>query len=347
MDPDPTHPAADNSASAQDADDAVAQVSRRSLRGLELRAVLLLLLMALMVTASVLYLMWVRGAFEATQQLVLTADDSEGVVVGMDMSFSGFPIGRVSRIELAEQGTVRIHVDVPVKSARWLRISSVFTLEKGLVGAARLRAYSGILDDPQLPPGSERVVLRGDVSAEIPRMVADARDLLQNLNGLTSADSALVASLVEVRRFAARLNSSQGGLMAAVTGNEADARRVSELLARSQQLVKNLDAVAQRTDGLLKKADQQVLGQDGLVSDTQAAVRQLNALLQEVRQSVVRLDAVLGEVQGVAGNAREATADLGDLRADVEASLRKVDALITTLNRTWPFAPREKEVKLP
>jgi hypothetical protein len=182
-------------------DAAVADVARVPLRGLELRAALLLILMALLVGAAVLYLMWVRGAFEATQKLYLSADDSEGVVVGMDMSFSGFPIGRVSRIELAEQGSVRIHVDVPVKSARWLRTSSVFTLEKGLVGAARLRAFSGILDDPPLPPGAERIVLRGDVSAEIPKMVADARDVLLNLNRLTGEQSALYVTLGEVQRF--------------------------------------------------------------------------------------------------------------------------------------------------
>ena len=324
-------------------DAAVADVARVPLRGLELRAALLLILMALLVGAAVLYLMWVRGAFEATQKLYLSADDSEGVVVGMDMSFSGFPIGRVSRIELAEQGSVRIHVDVPVKSARWLRTSSVFTLEKGLVGAARLRAFSGILDDPPLPPGAERIVLRGDVSAEIPKMVADARDVLLNLNRLTGEQSALYVTLGEVQR----LNSSQGGLMAAVTGNEADARRVSDLLQRTAQLVKHLDAVTQRVDGVVQRADRQVLGHDGLLTDAQASVRQLGALLQDVRQSVVKVDAVLTEAQAVAGNAREASTDLGALRADVEASPRKLDTLITELNRKWPFAPRDKELRLP
>ena len=325
----------------------VPPATRRSLRSLELRAALLLLFMALLITGAVLYLMWARGAFEATQKLYLTTDDSEGVSVGMDMSFSGFPIGRVSRIELAEQGTVRVHVEVPVKDAHWLRISSVFTLEKGLVGAARLRAFTGILDDPPLPPGSERMVLRGDVSAEIPRMVADARDVLQNINRLTAEESALSGAMRELRGFTTRLNSEQGGLLAAVTGNEADARRVSELLDRGNRLLKSLDAVALRVDGVVRKADAQVLGQDGLVPDAQAALRQLNALLQDARQTVVKVDAVLKEVQGVAGNAREATVNLGDLRADVESSLRKIDALITEINRKWPFAPKEKEVKLP
>ena len=325
----------------------VPPASRWSVRSLEVRAALLLIFMALLVAASVGYLLWVRGAFEATQQLYLTTDDSDGVVVGMDMTFSGFPVGRVSRISLADQGQVRIQVDVPVKSAHWLRVSSVYTLEKGIVGAARLRAFTGILDDPPLPLGAERVVLRGDVSAEIPKMVADARDVLQNVNQLTSAESALYGSLNELRTFTQRLNSHKGGLMAAVTGNEADAQRVAELLDRTNRLVKNLDSVATRVDGVVHKADQQVLGKGGLVTDAQLAVRELNQLLQDARQTVVKVDAVLKEVQGVAGNAREATTDLGDLRSDVEASLRKIDALITDLNRKWPFAPKDKQVTLP
>ena len=105
----------------------VPPASRWSLRSLEFRAALLLILMAVLLGCSVLYLLWVRGAFEQTQRLYLTADDSDGVTVGMDMTFSGFPVGRVQRIELADQGQVRIQVDVPVKSARWQRESSVFT----------------------------------------------------------------------------------------------------------------------------------------------------------------------------------------------------------------------------
>ncbi len=319
----------------------------RAQRSLEVRAALLLLFMAALIAGVVLYLMWARGAFEATQRLYLATDDSEGVVVGMDMTFSGFPVGRVSGIELVKEGTVRIAVDVPLKDAHWLRTSSIFTLEKGLVGAARLRAFTGILDDPPLPADAERTVLRGDVSAEIPKMVADARDVLQNVSQLTAGQSALAQTLAEVRAFTQKMNSTKGGLMGALTGNEADARRVAELLDRTTQLVKNLDAVAVRTDGVLKKADQQVLGQDGLLTGARAAVGQLDALLKDVRQSIVQVDAVLKDVQAVAGNAREATADLGDLRADVESSLRKIDALIAELNRKWPFAPKEKEVKLP
>src|SRR4051812_23586992 len=84
---------------------------------LEFRATLLLLFMLLLVCGSALYVMYARGVFESTQRLVLVADDSEGVVVGMDLTFSGFPIGRVRRIELADDGKARVLVDVASKDA--------------------------------------------------------------------------------------------------------------------------------------------------------------------------------------------------------------------------------------
>jgi len=66
---------------------------------LEAKATLLLVALVLMVGAAALYLSYARGAFEATQTLVLVADDSEGVSVGMDITFAGFPVGRVRRTE--------------------------------------------------------------------------------------------------------------------------------------------------------------------------------------------------------------------------------------------------------
>src|SRR5574343_704456 len=146
-------------------------------KNLDLKAALLLLLMLVLVVGSALYVLYARGAFERTQRLVLISDDSEGEIVGMDMTFAGFAIGRVARIELGEDGNARILVDVPKKDARWLRSSSIFTMERGLVGGTRIRAYSGVLTDPPLPDGAERMALRGDTAGEIPKLMASVREL--------------------------------------------------------------------------------------------------------------------------------------------------------------------------
>ncbi len=297
----------------------------------EFKAALLLVLMAVLVCGFALYLMYARGVFESTQQLVLMTDDSAGVIVGMDLTFSGFPIGRVRRIDLAADGQVRIVIDVPRKDANWLRTSSIFTLERGLVGDTRIRAFSGILSDPPLPADSVRTVLRGDTAAEIPRLVATARTLLENLDAMTRADSSLNASLDNFQTATASLNGRYG-LLGGALGGDSEARKVVAML--------------ERIDTLLAKTDQRVFGKSGVMDETQAAVAQLNAMLGDVRASLKKVDAVLAEAQAVGANARAATTDLGALRAEVDASLRKVGTLVDELNRKWPFV-RDTELKLP
>ena len=319
---------------------------------LELKARLLLLVMVALVAGAIGYLMYARGAFERTQSVVLIADDSEGISVGMNLTFSGFPIGRVGRIELSKEGNARIIVNVPQKDAHWLRESSVFTMESGLVGGTKIRAFTGVLTDPLLADGAERKVLRGDAAAEIPRMIASVRDLVNNLGALTGTDAPLNQSLLNLQLAAQKLNGPRGAI-GVLLGNETDARQLSQALARSNALLARLDGlvlkadgIAVRTDGLIARADDQVFGSQGVVFETRATVVQLNGLLLEARNSLKKVDAVLVEAQAVGANTREATSNLGSLRAEVEASLRKVEHLVNEINRKWPFA-RDAEIKLP
>jgi phospholipid/cholesterol/gamma-HCH transport system substrate-binding protein len=309
-----------------------------STTNLEFKARLLMVFMLVLVSSSILFVMYARGAFDATQRLVLVADDSEGVVVGMDLTFSGFPIGRVHGIELAETGKVRIQVDVTQKDAHWLRTSSVFTLVRGVVGAPNLRAYTGVLDDPALPDNAVRTVLQGDVSAEIPKVISSTRELIENLNTLVGNGGAVNASLANLQTLTGKLNGP-GGALGVLFGNEQDAKKIATTLDRANALLAKLD-------GIVAKADTQVFGDKGVLPETRATVVQLNALLGDARESLKKVDSVLQDAQAISTNARGATANLGVLRADVETSLRKINGLVNEINRKWPFA-RNTEIQLP
>lgn len=297
----------------------------------EAKAVALLILMAALVVGFVMYVMYARGVFDSTQRLVLVAEDSEGVTPGMDVTFAGFPIGRVQKVDLDPAGKVNILVDVPRKDARWLRESSVFTVERSIVGETRIRAYSGVLTDPPLPENAKRTVLRGDAAAEIPRLMATARTLLENLETMTRDGSPINDGLANIDKVTGTLSGKYGLLGGALGGDE-----------QAKKLMQTLDGI----NGILAKTDQRVFAKGGVMDDTQAAVVQLRGVLEDARGSLKKVDAVLVEAQAVGANARVATQDLGSLRGEVDASLRKVDRLVDELNRKWPFA-KKTEIKLP
>jgi phospholipid/cholesterol/gamma-HCH transport system substrate-binding protein len=305
---------------------------------LQFKAGLLVALMVLLIAATVTYLMYARGAFESTQRLILLADDAEGVVIGMDVTFAGFPIGRLRSIELNEEGKAKLMIDVAQKDAHWLRSSSIFTMERGIVGATRLRAFSGILSDPPLEDGAVRSVLVGDVSAGIPMLLAATTELVQNLNQLTAADSALDVSLRNIKSATDKLAGKEGAL-GLIAGSDENARKIVLLVERASKLLASVDVLAQ-------KADSQVFGENGAIPEAKIALSKLSVLLTDASASMKKIDAVLNEAQAVGANLKVATADLGPLRAEVESNLRKIEQLVTEINRKWPFK-RPTEITLP
>jgi phospholipid/cholesterol/gamma-HCH transport system substrate-binding protein len=309
-----------------------------AVRSLELKAALLLAFTLALVVASALFLLDARGFFEPKQHLVLVTDNAEGVTPGMDLSFQGFPIGRVQRVSLGENGNVRIEIDVARKDARWLRTTSVFTLIKPIIGATQLRAYTGILTDPPLPDGAERPVLRGDFNEELGRVIGSTKDVLDNLNQMTAQSSDLSRTVADLRAFTQKLQGRQGALHA-IFGNEEDARRLVATVDRANATLAQLQQLAAH-------ADARVFGPSGLADDAQASLRQAQALLTDARATLGRMDAVIEQARGIAGNVNSATQDLGSLRDQVEADLRRIDDLINDLNRKWPLA-KERKLELP
>jgi phospholipid/cholesterol/gamma-HCH transport system substrate-binding protein len=268
----------------------------------EAKAIGLLLLTLVLVTAFVVYVMNARGVFEDNQHLLLVAENSEGVAVGMDLTFSGFPIGRVTRIELGDDGKAHIHLDIPRRDARWLRSSSVFTLERGVVGGARLRAYSGLLDDPVLEDGAKREVLIGDASSGVPELVSTMHRLVANVERLTAEDAALSVTLDNLRQFTAALNGRHGAL-GALLGNEKDVGRVIAALEQSRQLLTDARASLQKVDAALVDVK-------AITGNTRAATEDLDALRSEVDLNLRKVSGLIDDLNRKWPFARERKLEL-------------------------------------
>jgi phospholipid/cholesterol/gamma-HCH transport system substrate-binding protein len=314
-------------------------------RSMGVKVGILLAVTVIVAIAFVGYVLYARGAFENFQRLTLVADNVEGVTVGMDLTYAGFPIGRVRRLSLGNDGKARIHIRVPESETRWLRSSTVFVMDVPLVGGAKLRAFSGNLQDPPLPDRAERMVLRGDANAEIPLMIATVRQALENVENMTARDSSLQQSIDNAKAVTSRM-AGKYGVLGGVLGSEDNARKVIASIDRANALLANLGGVSLKLDAVLAKTDQRLYGAGGIADEAQKAVAQANTMLGEVRDRLKAVDAILADVQATSGNVRAATGDLGALRAEVEASLRKVTSLIEEINRKWPFE-RDTKIKLP
>jgi phospholipid/cholesterol/gamma-HCH transport system substrate-binding protein len=322
------------------------------IKNLEFKIGLLLALTVLLAAAFVAYVLYARGAFQVTQSLVLTAEDVEGVSVGMPISFSGFPIGKVTRLHLSADGKVRIELAIPRGDARWLRRSSVFTLEKALVGGAKIKAFTTNLQDPALEDGAVRPLLSGDATKEIPILIEKVKSVLANVEAMTAAGAPINRSLGHVETVTGRM-AGDYGLLQGVMGSPEKAQKVVQALDQANTLLTSLNGVSLKVDGVLTKADSRLFGQDGVMDQAQQAVVKVNALLGDVRESLKKADVILANAQTasadvtkITGNVAEATTDMARLRLEIDDSVRKVNHLINEINKKWPFA-RDVEIKTP
>ena len=327
-------------------------VQQPRVKHLGIKVGVVLTLIPVIAVGLLLYSLYARGVFERTQALTLVAGDAEGVVIGMPIMFSGFPIGQVSGMALDELGHVRIEVRIREKDARWLRTTSVFSLEKQILGGAKIRVVSPKMQDPELVAGSERPLTAKDAAQDIPQVIARANNILQNIDEIIRPDSSFNQTLTNLKAVTERM-AGEYGVLGGMTGSPDQAKKVLDTVDSVNALLASLKGVTTRADGVLAKTDDKMFGQGGVMDEAKKSMAQLNTILTEARDSLKKADEVLAtaqasttEIKNAATNVKDATTDLGALRTEVDGSIRKVNGLIDEINRKWPFA-RKTEIKLP
>jgi phospholipid/cholesterol/gamma-HCH transport system substrate-binding protein len=319
---------------------------------LEFKVGLLLVLTLLLVVALGIYVLYARGLFEPTQKLVLISPQVEGIRVGDPMSFSGFPIGKVTQLDLTDDGKVRVEVAIPTKNAKWLRQTSVFTLIKGLIGGTKLKADTADMSDEPMLDGAVHELIYADASAQLDDAIRNVNHVLANVQDMTKDDSHINQALGHVETMTGRM-AGEYGVLQGVVGSPEKAREIVQVIEKANTLMSNVNGISLKVDGMLAKADTQVFGSDGVMANTRQSVVTLNHALTDVRESLKKADAILASAQTATANVatitsdvKGATADMGQLRVEIDDSVRKVNHLINELNKKWPFA-REVEIKTP
>ena len=286
----------------------------------------------------IVYLLHARGFFEKTFHLQLAAASADGVAPGVPVVFSGIEIGRVNTLGLNENGGIINHTEFLSRNAKWLKENSSFTLDKPIVGGAKIRVDSPDHRAPALPDTATMLLLTSDISKEIPALVERVKAILANVEYLTRKDGEINATLANVKTVTGRM-TGEYGVLEGVLGSPEKARAVTDSLDKTRALIAKLDAMTAKTD-------QWLFAQDGMAEQTKASLAQVRLMLNDAQSSLKKADAVMANAVEISANVKDGTQDIAKLRAEIDDAVRKANGLINEINKKWPFA-REPEVKLP
>ena len=285
----------------------------------------------LLAGAFMVYLLHARGFFEDTFHLQLAAASADGVAPGVPVVFSGIEIGSVTSLGLNDDGGIVIHAEFLERNAKWLKENSTFTLDKPIVGGAKIRVESPDLGAPALPDNSTMLLLTSDISKEIPVLVERVKAILANVEHMTRKDGEINATLANLKTLSGRM-TGEYGVLEGLLGSPEKARQVTDSL-------ENLRALTARLDSLAAKTDQWLYAQDGTAEKVQL-------MLSDAQSSLKKMDALMANAVEISDDVKAGTQDIAALRAEIDDAVRKANALVNEINKKWPFA-REPEVKLP
>ncbi|MFP5418295.1 MAG: MlaD family protein [Gammaproteobacteria bacterium] len=286
----------------------------------------------------VVYMLHARGFFEDTYRLQLAAASADGVAPGVPLVFSGIEIGRVTTLGLNDSGGIIIQTELLARNAKWLRENSTFTLDKPIVGGAKIRIDSPDLNAPALPENSTMLLLSSDVTKEIPVLVERVKAILDNVEHLTRKDGEINATLAHLETLTARM-SGEHGMLEGILGSPEKAQAVADSLEKTRALMTKLDGIAAKTDTWL-------YAPNGLADQADGSLAQVRLMLTDAQSSLKKAEALMTNAVAISADVKEGTQDIAKLRAEIDDAVRKANALVNEINKKWPFA-RDPEVKLP
>ncbi|HNW81355.1 MAG TPA: MlaD family protein [bacterium] len=301
-----------------------------------------LILSLLLIIISVFFLLVKKEFFTDHSYYTLSSPSGEGITEGMPLLFSGFEIGKVETLELDDAGNVIISVKVPSRHTLRINKSSTFTLEKPFIGSPRFVVKTP--DKKALQPERNFVFPTdtiddiNEVIKKLQPMVEKVDQIATNVNAMTSEKSDLNKIISNLEAVTKDLSQKQG-VVEMLAGDKKSGNDFRESVTALNGTLKVAEKLVSNANDTLKKADDQLLGNDGTIP-------KVNRIIDDVERKMKELDSLVSSLVKSGGSIESGTKDLDMLRKDIDLTINSVNLLIKDVRNNLPME-QKKEIKLP
>jgi phospholipid/cholesterol/gamma-HCH transport system substrate-binding protein len=161
---------------------------------IEFKVGLFITITSLLIMASIGYVAYKKGVFSKVYTYTLSSKTGENLTEGMPVAVWGFTIGRVSSLELNDQGTVLIRIKIPERHIRMIRAGSKFVLDKPLIGSPRIIVKTTDLND--LPLSTEMIPELTE-SNDINEIIKRAQPIVDKADRIMANITQITANLAD------------------------------------------------------------------------------------------------------------------------------------------------------
>lgn len=264
----------------------------------EFKVGLFIVLTAIVILMSLLYLAYEKGFFEKVFTFTLSSKSGDGFTEGMPVVISGFNIGKVHALELNDKGIVLIRIKIPERHVKWVKKNSTFILYRPLIGASRIIVITNSLYSPQLPENKIPEV----------EIVNDINDVITKVPPLIEKITLIAANLETLSK---NLANPKGDF--------------NRTLNNVTKVTDNLDNILEKVDKIADKTDTQLFGKDGTLP-------QINNILKDIIGKLEKLNTTVDNINKISQDASEGMKDFRTLRSDIDDTVNAIDGIVNKLD---------------
>jgi phospholipid/cholesterol/gamma-HCH transport system substrate-binding protein len=327
---------------------------------IEFKVGLFITITSILILASIGYVVYKQGMFSKVYTYTLSSQTGENLTEGMPVAVWGFTIGRVSSLELNDQGTVLIRIKIPERHIRMIRADSKFILDKPLIGSPRILVQTTNLNGLPLSPLTIPVLTESnDINEIIKRaqpIIDKADRIMGNLEGITANLADPKGDVNRILRDAEALVarfSKKDSLLEMVIGDPESVKSIHEALKKLRDITAKADGILLRVDGMAVKADGILQRVDGMAGKTDeelygrdGVLPQFRNILRDLLTKLAKIDATFDNINKISTEAADSTKDLKALRNELDETVTAIGDLAGEIDRLIPFKTRP-EIKLP
>ena len=255
------------------------------------------------------------------------------------MHFSGFKIGRVEKLELNDMGLVLVKIKIPDRHVKWIRSSSKFSINKPLIGSAKLIVTTTNFNSPPLSPDDVPEIVRVD---DINETIKRVQPTLEKVDKVVANIERITANLADPQGNVNKILDNAEKITANFSKKESIVEMVvgkPESVQSIHKSIKKAEDILAKVDTIMAKTDEQVYGSDGVLPSVRKILKDLIFKLQ-------KLNTVVDNVVKISSDAGASTKDLKLLRAELDSTVDSIGKLANDLDKIIPFK-KQPEMKLP
>lgn len=280
-------------------------------KNLELKVGIFVVSIVLLMLLSVVFIAYKKGAFEEMYELKLSSASGDGITEGMPVLFSGFEVGKITKMELTDTGIVVLHAKIPSKHAKWINESSDFILNKPLIGSPKIIIKTANL---QAKPITKDKIPQLKTVDGINEAIARVQPVLERVEEIVKNVEKITGTM-----------SNKTSIVAMATGRNESGDDLAQILRKSAELSESLHSV-------INKTDERLYGKEGMIKDLELSLK--------------RLDEILKNASKISADVAASTTDLVALRTEIDVAVRNANSIMNEIDSKIPLKTK-KEVKLP